>query len=370
MIDIERWYNRCLIQLEVDIDSGRADIIRCALSLFAENPSWLAFAIADSKWREQKMLLIGAYRAIKVGRSLNVPVSSATQVIENIQADLLHNEVEANVLAINICYGQRLTLNTLEFLCFIGFGAISDDQVLLWSVNSNEEQLRIVDPISEDIVADSIIGSQDTFRYGEANLDDGLEYLKMCKADFLKYTEAKSKAEAKAKAEAKEIGKMQYVASDFEDTCQKIERGDFNEMNSLEMLALFSTNTRLSEVKVSIGDWINKLIAGKLLGEPMNDGYKALYIEILKGLSPNSKIPAKQLYKIIAQRLLAADEAGSNDANLSARDGVEALNVPTLAIVIYRTDGHGSYVTLKTFSNNVSALRKLVPAPNAIKSVE
>ena len=93
----------------------------------------------------------------------------------------------------------------------------------------------------------------------------------------------------------------------------------------------------------------------------MNDGYKALYIAILEGLSPNSKIQAKQLYKIIAQRLLAADKAGFNDENLSAQDGVEASDVPTLAIVKYRMDGHKDYVTLKTFSNMVSPLRKLAP---------
>ena len=366
MIDIERWYNRCLIQLKVDIDSERADIIRGALSLFAENPSWLAFVIADSEWMVKKRLLGGLDRAIKAGRALNAPVCSATQLVEDIQAELLHNKGKDPVLPVEIRYGQRLTPNTLEFLCFLGYGVICEDQALLWGEANGERQLETVDANSEDVVEGSEVNSEDedARQYIEADFNDGEQYLQTDFEDLSKYTKAKAKAKAKAN------GTLQYIESDFEYTCQEIERGDFAEVNSLEMLALSYTNVRPSEIKESIGDWIDKLIAGELLAEPMNDGYKALYIEIIRGLVHDSTISANQLYKIIAKRLLDADEAGSNDGNLSAHDGVEVLSVPTLAIVRYKADGRWLYVKLKAFSNWVSILRKLVPVDNTIRSAE
>ena len=355
MIDIERWYDRCLIQLKVDVGEKRAHEIRGALCLFAENPSWLAYAIADSGWRDQCNWLDGLYRSVKADRSLNKPLSSASQLIEDIQVEVLQDEGNGPVLPVVIRYGQRLTPNTLKFLHFLGYGAIFDDQALQWGEVSSAGQLETVDAINEDVVDGSKISREVAWQYNEADFDDGMPYLQTDLSDLLKYAET----------ETETSGSLQYVESDFEYTCQQIERGDLEGIKSMGMLALSYTNLKTTEVKVSISDWVDKLIAGELLAKPMNDGYKALYIEIIRGLTPDGKISNKQLYRIIAQRLLDADKAGSNDGNLSASDGVKATNVPTLAIVRYLTDGREAYVQLKTFSNWVSVLRKLVPAVNA-----
>ena len=295
MIDIERWYRRCLLQLEINKEGERADAIRNALCLFVEHPSWLAFAIVDSGWREHKIVLDGLYSVLKTGGSINAPVSSETQLVAEIQVALIQNENTASIR-----YGQRLTVNTLDFLSFLGFRALPN-KALRYTAADNEDRL-------------------------------------------------------------------QYTEADFEDISHKIERGDFEDVESIEQLARSYTMVSSSKVKISTAEWIDKLVAGELVAEPINEGSKALHCEIIMGLVQDNNISADALYNSIAHRLLTADEAGRNNGNLSARNNVNSYHVPVLAIIKYKVDGSETYVKSKTFANWVAKLKNFVPVVSLISN--
>ena len=293
MIDIERWYRRCLLQLEINKDGERADAIRNTLCLFAEHPSWLAFAIVDSGWREHKIVLDGLYSVLKTGGSINAPLSSNTQLVAEIQAALIQNENTAPALPISIRYGQRLTVNTLDFLSFLGFIA-SPEEALQYTADDKEDQL-------------------------------------------------------------------QYTEAAFEDISQKIERGDFVDVESIGQLTRSYSVASSSKVKSSISEWIDKIVAGELIAKPINEGSKALSCEIIAGLVQDNNISANALYTSIAHRLLIADEAGHNDENLSVQSNVNKSNIPKLAIIKYKVDGSATHVTSTAFANAVSKLRNCIP---------
>jgi hypothetical protein len=300
IIDIERWYRRCLLQLEINKEGERADTIRNALCLFAEHPSWLAFAIVDSGWREHKIVLDGLYSVLKIGGSINAPVSSNTQLVAEIQAALMQNENTAPVFPISIRYGQRLTVNTLDFLSFLGFIA-SPVEALQYTPADNEDQL-------------------------------------------------------------------QYTEADFEDISHKVERGDFEDVESIEQLARSYSVASFNKVKSSTAEWIDKLVAGDLIAKPINEGSKALCCEIIAGLVLDNNISADALYNRIAHRLIIADGAGHNDGNLSARKNLESSKIPSLVIIKYKVDGSETYVKSKTFANWVSQLRNCIPVASLISN--
>jgi hypothetical protein len=161
---------------------------------------------------------------------------------------------------------------------------------------------------------------------------------------------------------------LQYTEADFEDISHKVERGDFEDVESIEQLARSYSVASFNKVKSSTAEWIDKLVAGELIAKPINEGSKALCCEIIAGLVLDNNISADALYNRIAHRLIIADGAGHNDGNLSARKNLESSKIPSLVIIKYKVDGSETYVKSKTFANWVSQLRNCIPVASLISN--
>jgi len=116
MIDIERWYRRCLEQLDCELSGDRADQIKDGLHLFVDEPDWLQYVLQKSGWFEQKAMVAALS---KMGSAdISLTINNPEWVTKNLFLDYTGS---ANTDAISFVYGERLSEDACQFLQFLGW---------------------------------------------------------------------------------------------------------------------------------------------------------------------------------------------------------------------------------------------------------
>jgi len=134
MIDIERWYRRCLERLDCELIGDRADQIKNALYLFVEEPDWLQYVLQESGWFEQKAMVAALS---KMGNAdISLTINNPVWVSENL---FLDRTGSANKDVILFVYGEQLSEDACQFLEFLGWSdraEVSDVQFGLTAFES------------------------------------------------------------------------------------------------------------------------------------------------------------------------------------------------------------------------------------------
>ena len=137
MIDIERWYRRCLEQLGCELSGDRADQIKDGLHLFVDEPDWLQYVLQESGWFEQKAMVAALS---KMGSAdISLTIDNPEWVSENLFLGRTGSKKKDAILFV---YGERLSEDARQFLEFLGwsgrtevldidFGVIKFESILL-----------------------------------------------------------------------------------------------------------------------------------------------------------------------------------------------------------------------------------------------
>jgi len=116
MVDIERWYRRCLEQLGCELSGDHANQIKDGLHLFVDEPDWLQYVLQKSGWFEHKAMVVALS---KVGNDdISLTINNPEWVTEYL---FLDSPGSVNTDAISFVYGERLSEDACQFLQFLGW---------------------------------------------------------------------------------------------------------------------------------------------------------------------------------------------------------------------------------------------------------
>ena len=157
MNDIERWYRRCLLQLDWDLSSDRAEEIKDGLNLFVEDPEWLQYVLQESGWFEHSAM-VSVFSKMgndKVLQAVNDPVCLAEVLFLDFAACADSDEVVFN-------YGQRLSPQAYDFLFFLGWDDCAGPEHIAYGLDDFEltwKSIQRGDVVGVDGIADFLFDS-------------------------------------------------------------------------------------------------------------------------------------------------------------------------------------------------------------------
>ena len=158
MIDIERWYRRCLEQLGCELSGDRADQIKDGLHLFVDEPDWLQYVLQESGWFEQKAMVAALDKMGSVDISLTI--NNQEWVTENL---FLDSTGCANTDTMSFLYGERLSEDACQFLQFLGWNDRTEVLDIDFGVTKFESILLALqrgDWIGITTIADLLVDSE------------------------------------------------------------------------------------------------------------------------------------------------------------------------------------------------------------------
>lgn len=129
IIDLARWYTRCLRQLGIDekSDSEVREEVEHAICLFVENPRWLKHVMLHSGWVEVK-----GHEASLESQAQDKTTNSVNQSIE----EFINNAGDGYSPSPKlISYGEPLPIWFLDFFDFISTDA---GRVIFWGLGQFE----------------------------------------------------------------------------------------------------------------------------------------------------------------------------------------------------------------------------------------
>ena len=172
MIDIERWYRRCLRQLDWDLNADQVEDIKDGINLFAEDPDWLQYVVQESGWFEH-VAMTSAFRKMDnadIIWKINTHLSAAEKLFLAFVEYIGGEEVVFD-------YGVRLSPQVCDFLVFLGWNKRLGSKRIAYGLEAFESTWRSIEQggvVGVDKMADLLI---DAVANGvsegskEANLD-------------------------------------------------------------------------------------------------------------------------------------------------------------------------------------------------------
>ena len=172
MIDIERWYRRCLLQLDWGLSSEQSEEIKDGINLFAEDPDWLQYVLQESGWFEH-VAMVSVFRKmdnIEIIINIKTPVNAADKLFLDFVEYIGAEEVVFD-------YGARLSTQACDFLVFLGWNDRVGSEKVAYGLETFESTWRSIEQrgvVGVDKMADLLI---DAVANGvsegskEANLD-------------------------------------------------------------------------------------------------------------------------------------------------------------------------------------------------------
>ena len=172
MIDIERWYRRCLRQLDWDLNADQVEDIKDGINLFVEDPDWLQYVVQESGWFEH-VAMTSAFRKMDnadIIWKINTHLSAAEKLFLAFVEYIGGEEVVFD-------YGVRLSPQVCDFLVFLGWNKRLGSKRIAYGLEAFESTWRSIEQggvVGVDKMADLLI---DAVANGvsegskEANLD-------------------------------------------------------------------------------------------------------------------------------------------------------------------------------------------------------
>ena len=176
MIDIERWYRRCLLQLDWDLSAGQADVIKDGINLFAEDRDWLQYVVQESGWFEH-LAMVSVFRKMDnadILFKIYTPVSAA----EKLFLDFVEYAGSEEIV---FDYGVRLSPQACDFLVFLGWNDRVGSEKIAYGLETFESTWRSiergevvgVDKIADLIVDSAVSGVSEGSKAASLDFDDG-----------------------------------------------------------------------------------------------------------------------------------------------------------------------------------------------------
>ena len=310
MIDIERWYRRCLEQLGCELNGDRADQIKDGLYLFVDKPDWLQYVLQESGWLEQKAMVAALSKMGSADVSLTI--NNPEWVTENL---FLATIGCANTNAISFVYGERLSEESCQFLQFLGWNDCSEALDVEFGSTGFESALLSIrrgDWIGVTTIADLLLDP----------------------------ASSKDKAGILTGSHDSAVNSV-----DHEDADKPVIDGE---------------DGRLSTEQLTI------LIEPHLLRKPMNRSFLALKGYICKQIIDNPKAKNSVLYNKVADAIEEANIAEKDDVELKVEAEKTDNRHRPKAIFQYviRSSDNWSQVTEGSFYNQVRTCKQLLKELN------
>jgi len=155
MNDIERWYRRCLLQLDWGLSAGRTEEIKDGLNLFVEDPEWLHYVLQESGWFEHTAM-VSVFRKMgntRVLLAVNDPVCLAEALFLDFMECTSSEEIAFD-------YGKRLSLQACDFLEFLGWNDWAGPENIAYGLDDFEltrKSIQRGDVVGVGSIADFLV---------------------------------------------------------------------------------------------------------------------------------------------------------------------------------------------------------------------
>jgi hypothetical protein len=304
MNDIERWYRRCLLQLDWDLSAGRTEEIKDGLNLFVEDPEWLRYVLQESGWFEHTAM-VSVFRKkgnTRILLAVNDPVCLAEALFLDFMECTSGEEVVFD-------YGKRLSLRACDFLEFLGWNDCAGPVNIAYGLDDFELTWKSIQ--RGDVVG---VGSI---------------------ADFLVDLTVTDAGEHSSTASRNMGGAISEVRVDANSGSAV---GDKHVSRSMEQ--------------------VESLVRQKLLRKNLNPGHLAVKTYIYTHLTEDPKCKNLALYNKVASAIKLSCEAG----NFNGEVKVEPQDDENRPNAIYRYTERGDlewvFVTTSAFENQVRDVKK------------
>ena len=311
MNDIERWYRRCLLQLDWGLNAGRTEEIKDGLNLFVEDPEWLHYVLQESGWFEHTAM-VSVFRKMgntRVLLAVNDPVCLAEALFLDFMECTSSEEIAFD-------YGKRLSLQACDFLEFLGWNDWAGPENIAYGLDDFEltwKSIQRGDVVGVGSIADFLV---------DLTVTDAGENSSTASRNMGIVTSSVGDAISEARVDANSGSPV----------------GGKHVSRSMEQ--------------------VESLVSLKLLRKNLNPGHLSVKAHIYAHLTEDPKCKNLTLYNKVASAIKLSCEAGKFNGEVKV-EPQEDENRPN---AIYRYTERGDlewvFVTTSAFENQVRDVKK------------